>query len=585
MITFFRKRVCLLLILSLTLSLIGCSTTKYETNTATKESARFESFCDELFHTELASDCLSLHYTLRNPKEFGIESYIPSLGSLPTDDDHEETQSFYNILQGFDKDELSLREQLTYDTLCFNLSCSLENDSFRFFQEYLSGHGGVQIELPLLLCEMPFVCETDVCDYLQMICCFDTYLGQVLEFENRKSELGLFMSDEQLDDVLASIEEFISSAKDKLLVPAFNQRIDNLEELSKSQKDSYKKENATAIDKHLIPSYKSLLKGLQKLRKKGVNKLGLCQFQDGREYYEHLVKSLLGSTISVPDLFQEINSSRNKSLETCALLYAKNSKLLSECENVNISFNKETDMVDHIQEAMLTDFPKPKISDYKIAFTNKALADYLAPAYYITAPLDDYAKNTIYINSAKDDEGIYYFTTLAHEGFPGHLYQTTMSYSYGLPPICSLAVNPSFVEGWATYVELLSYNYAGLPEDVASFLSNNRAITLSLYASSDIGLHYLGWNESDLLDLWEPYGITSKTTIHEITQLIIASPGNYLKYYLGYLQIEKLKEKAKANLGSAYSDIKFHETLLRMGPAPFDVIDAYFDRFYSNNIW
>lgn len=525
-----------------------------------------------------------MHYTIRSPKAFGIESYVPTLCSLPSDDDHERVQSFYDILQGFDKKKLTLSQQLVYDSLAFDLSRSLEGDSFRFFQEYLSPHGGVQIELPLLLCEMPFTCETDICDYLQMMCSFDTYFGQILEFESRKAKLGLFMSDEQLDAVISSMEAFLSSAKDKLLIPAFNQRIDKLDGLSSSQRASYKKENTAAIDNHLIPSYKTLLKGLKKLKGKGVNSLGLCQFQDGREYYEHLVKSITGSSSSVSDVLQEINASRDEGLKTCALLYAKNKNLLSECENAKVSYKKESDMVDHLLQEMLSDFPKPQVSDYHIAFSNEALADYLAPAYYITAPLDDYEDNTIYINTAKDHGSLDYFTTLAHEGFPGHLYQTTMSYAYGLPPILAIASNPSFIEGWATYVELLSYSYAGLSAEAADFLANNRAVTLSLYATSDIGIHYLGWNETDLLELWKPYGITSKTTIHEIAQLIIASPGNYLKYYVGYLQIDKLKEKAKANLKSAYSDIKFHETLLRIGPAPFDVIRSYFDQYYSNSI-
>ncbi|MFQ8776405.1 MAG: DUF885 family protein [Roseburia sp.] len=93
------------------------------------------------------------------------------------------------------------------------------------------------------------------------------------------------------------------------------------------------------------------------------------------------------------------------------------------------------------------------------------LSEYLAPAFCITAPIDDYSTNRIYINNANNYTDLYYFTTLAHEGYPGHLYQTIQSYDYGLPPIRSLFNYPAYTEGWATYVEMLAYYYAGLPKD------------------------------------------------------------------------------------------------------------------------
>lgn len=124
------------------------------------------------------------------------------------------------------------------------------------------------------------------------------------------------------------------------------------------------------------------------------------------------------------------------------------------------------------------------------------------------APIDDYSHNSIYINETTDTTNISYFTTLAHEGFPGHLYQTVMTYESGIEPVRSILNYSGFVEGWATYVEFQSYHYAGLDDDVATILELNQDATLSLYASTDIGIHYEGWTLEDTKKFWNNYGIT-----------------------------------------------------------------------------
>ena len=56
-----------------------------------------------------------------------------------------------------------------------------------------------------------------------------------------------------------------------------------------------------------------------------------------------------------------------------------------------------------------------------------SLEPYSAPAFYLTTPLGDSDNNVIYINRRNSPQGLELYTTLAHEGFPGHLYQTVYS--------------------------------------------------------------------------------------------------------------------------------------------------------------
>lgn len=155
-----------------------------------------------------------------------------------------------------------------------------------------------------------------------------------------------------------------------------------------------------------------------------------------------------------------------------------------------------------------------------------------------------------------------------------------MSYEAGLHPVRFLLNYPGYVEGWATYVEMISYHYAGLDDDLASLLSLNQSALLSLYASTDLGIHYDGWSFSDTTAFWKDFGITDQTALREIYELIVEEPAHYLKYYVGYMEFVDLKEKAQETYGSAYSDIAFHKALLSIGPAPFSIIETYLDDYY-----
>ena len=142
----------------------------------------------------------------------------------------------------------------------------------------------------------------------------------------------------------------------------------------------------------------------------------------------------------------------------------------------------------------------------------------------------------------------------------------------GTFPVRSILNYPEYVEGWATYVEMLSYHYAGLETPVADLLSFNQSALLSLYAATDLGIHYDGWSFSDVLDFWADYGITDQNSLRSVYELIVEEPAHYLKYYVGYLEFLELKEEAKKRYGDAYSDVAFHRAVLAIGPAPFPIV-------------
>jgi uncharacterized protein (DUF885 family) len=208
------------------------------------------------------------------------------------------------------------------------------------------------------------------------------------------------------------------------------------------------------------------------------------------------------------------------------------------------------------------------------------MEEFLSPAFYMIPAIDNMENNTIYINRSHLPDDLNLFTTLAHEGYPGHLYQTTYYASTNPAPIRSLLDFGGYTEGWATYAEYISYYLTGLPKAQSSLLQHNDSLILGLYSLADIGIHYDDWSLHDTICFFNKYGITNTESIQNIYQLIIGDPANYLKYYIGYLEFLELKKEAIRIKGKNFTEKDFHEAVLSVGPAPFTLLgDGVFLNF------
>lgn len=542
---------------------------------AGKSTGSFSEFCTTLFREEMKSNTMNLHFTLKDPKAAGIDSYEITLGSLSGDSPHNQARQLKKLseeLKKYSHRSLKGKERLTCRLLSDYISRQQNLAAYPYYDEPLTPSGGVTSQLPVLLAEYTFRNTRDIKDYLGLLSQMDTYFSGILDYEQKKADAGLFMSDEACLKVIEGCEVFTEHPDDNFLIDTFSNRLNAMDGLTDTQKNTYIKQHSKVLSEHVIPAYRQMIKGLTMLLGRGHNNWGLCNFPEGKAYYEAVVSADTGCDDSVEDLFSQIAKARREDLTFCQNLLEKNPKLASQSPKPDAALKEENAMLSRLQKEILTDFPAPPQTDVEICHVDPALSEYLAPAFYITAPIDDISHNRIYINDAKNDTDIYYFTTLAHEGYPGHLYQTICTSSYGAPEVLSLLNYPGYTEGWATYTEMQSFYYAGLDPDLASLLQHNQAATLSLYATADIGIHYFGWEKEKIAAFWSEYGVDDTATVKRITDLILEEPGNYLKYYVGYLKFRQMREQLALE-NKSFSVSAFHEAILRTGPSPFSVLE------------
>lgn len=542
---------------------------------AGKSTGSFSEFCTTLFREEMKSNTMNLHFTLKDPKAAGIDSYEITLGSLSGDSPHNQARQLKKLseeLKKYSRRSLKGKDRLTCRLLSDYISRQQNLAAYPYYDEPLTPSGGVTSQLPVLLAEYTFRNTRDIKDYLGLLSQMDTYFLGILDYEQKKADAGLFMSDEACLKVIEGCEVFTEHPDDNFLIDTFSNRLNAMDGLTDTQKNAYLKQHSKVLSDHVIPAYSQMIKGLTMLLGRGHNNWGLCNFPEGKAYYEAVVSADTGCDDSVEDLFSQITKARREDLMFCQNLLEKNPKLASQSPKPDAALKEENAMISRLQKEILTDFPAPPQTDVEICHVDPALSEYLAPAFYITAPIDDISHNRIYINDAKNDTDIYYFTTLAHEGYPGHLYQTICTSSYGAPEVLSLLNYPGYTEGWATYTEMQAFYYAGLDQDLASLLQHNQAATLSLYATADIGIHYFGWEKEKNAAFWSEYGVDDTATVKRITDLILEEPGNYLKYYVGYLKFRQMREQLALE-NKSFSVSAFHEAILRTGPSPFSVLE------------
>ena len=539
---------------------------------AESSDRQFRTFTRSLFQTEVSANTISLHYTLRSPSDYGIADIPATYGSLSSDSvaTKASVRNVLSSLQEFDPGTLSSENALTFKILDTYLKNASTGTDYLLYQEPLGPVSGIHTQLPVLLSEYSFYDTQDVETYLALLKETPSYFDSVIRFEQKKAASGLFMPDYQADSVLDTCQSFIDMGKENYLVSTFNERIASLDLLPENKKDSFQKENMKLVTEEIYPAYQNLITAIKSLKGKGMNEQGLSHFPYGKKYYEYLVRQTTGCNESISRLRLMTRAQILEDLSAMQKILFPADAALTQASVLEQT--SPDSMLDDLRSKITDTFPKIPDVDFQVKYVPESMQDYLSPAFYMIPAIDNLTENVIYINNGQTASGLNLYTTLAHEGYPGHLYQTVYFSASEPDPIRSILDFGGYVEGWATYAEMMSYYLAPLPKTEASLLQKNSSVILGLYALADMGIHYDGWSVTDTVRFFSDYGINDPNAVQSVYKLIIGSPANYLKYYIGYLKFYELKKEMADALGNQFSQKEFHRAVLDVGPAPFEIV-------------
>lgn len=578
----------------------------YHNNTDTK---KFNKLTNTLFENEMRSNTLGMHYTLAYPENYGISEYDAVLPTYAGTANDCSILNYRNALQNIKKEKLTPKDRYTYTLLERFLTLASDRQNYCYFEDPLSPSSGMQTQLPILLSEYTFRSKRDVEDYLSLLDQTDTYFASLIAFEKEKIANGYPPARTSLSKVRTQCNTIMSkSALDShthFLQTTFSERLAQLSKrilLSKEQALEYVAQNDRLLKTVVLPAYEMLSDELLLLEDSSYEGLpkGLCSFPEGKAYYELLLQTATDSDLSIPKLKDMLLQNIAEESSAIQQLLKNNPSLpsaLSQKEYENLSVSTPDRIIEDLKKRMEKDFPVfPKVDDsvchISVKKVCKDMEKYCAPAFYLTSPADDTDTNVIYINPMSTTTNLELYTTLAHEGFPGHLYQNVYcnrKFTLEEDNKCRLLLwYGGYQEGWALYVEFLSFDYASkiMIENQKEFAStaitlekHSRSLSLALYTLLDIMIHYENAGFYQVEQYLASFGISDTDAVESIYTYIAENPCNYAKYYVGYLEILALKKQAAKLWDHQFSELAFHTFFLENGPCDFPTLKKCLENY------
>ncbi len=539
----------------------------------------FQSFTDRLFTSYVQTDSLTMHYKVTDPAAYGVEKNAVTWGDINSEAERnrlEEEKKNYETLLSFDYETLSEEEQLTYDVLNDYFERELKMEGMELYEEVLGKYSGITSQIPVLLSEYAFYTEEDVEDYLELCRQIPDYFDEIIQYEKERAEAGLFMSDSNVDGVIAQCASFIETPDENVLIETFPDHISELTNVSEEKKEEWIQENTRLVKEVIIPAYEKVMEELEAMKGTGITE-SPAFLPRGKEYYEVKAQMAVGTTKSIEEIKNMVEESVAEQMNIMQDMCEENPSIMVQASVSAYPSGTWEAMLNDLKNKMVSDFPALSDVSLEINTVHESLQGNLNPAFYFIPPIDHAWENVIYINENPEYDHSNLYLTLAHEGFPGHLYQNVYFANQNSEPIRYLLSFPGYTEGWATYVENLAYHYMDtMEEDIREFLRINYFTSLGLYARMDIGINYDGWTLDQLKEFIRTYfDISDESAAQDMYDMMTNDPANYLSYYVGGIMFQQLLETAKEEWGDSFSAMDFHQRVLEIGPCSFEILEKY----------
>ena len=561
--------------------LFGCG--QASTQTSLKQK-KFDRFLNSCFREYAAENTVTLHFKLSNPSAYGIKTPVsPTYGDFSSDTLKKNCSRSKELLQKlytFPTSSLTKKQKLTWQIFQDYLNESIMNEKYILYSSPL-GTNGLQSEIPVTLSEYRLDNEKDIKDYLSLVNQVPELFTQILDFEQERRNAGLISPSFVISDTIDQIDQFLNASEENNpLIQSFEDRLTEVESLSKDQKASYIANNRLLVTDKVLPAYKSLKTSLQAYTNDSKNtssKERLCEYKNGQDYYKFLLMSNVGTDFSPEDCITILESQLKNTVKDISSLTTKNKDLYTEYLSATPALSAPKEIMNTLKNDSLIDFPEIKNISCQLKNVPDALSGTSACAFYLVPPIDSTKDNIIYINKSRVDSNEL-FSTLAHEGYPGHLYQTNYFLTTNPSPLRTFLHCAGYDEGWGTYAQLYSYNFIEFKnvdeqttKQLRQLYRDNDLLSLSLSSLCDLYVNYKNYDENALANYLQTYGI-DKDSAQNLYRYVIENPTTYLSYSIGCYELDQLKQTMSDSLGKAFKISDFHEAVLNVGSCNFSIL-------------
>ena len=514
---------------------------------------------------------------------------IDDFSQKAIDDDLEQTRVFLARFEAIDTTGFPDQEVLNKQLMVRDLQMSLEGARFKPWEMPVNQASGIHIDAPQLVSILSFETVKDYEDYITRLKLLPRLFDQTTEQMRKGMAAGRRPPKILLEKVVTQSNGIATTPADK---SPFAHPFEKFPDaISEADRKRLREAGLAAIQDSLLPAYVKFTAFVKdEYAPKGRPEPGAWSLPDGDAWYAFRVKESTTTNLS-PEEIHQLGLQQVKEIE--ARMQAVQSQLgfkdmasfkaavdvdpklhVHSREQILDLYRKYVDQMYTKLPEMFGQLPKAKVEVKPVEeFREKEASD---AAYedgtpdgsrpgHIMVNTGDFAKRTVL-----DIE-----TTAYHEGVPGHHMQISIAQELPtLPPFRQHEDYTAYVEGWALYSERLGKE-AGFFQDPYSYYGHLmddmlRAIRLVV----DTGFHYKHWTRQQVVDYFHAHSPIDEVSVQSETDRYMAWPAQALGYKIGQLEILKLRQYAKDQLGDKFDIRSFHDEVLSGGALPMDVLST-----------
>ncbi len=497
-------------------------------------------------------------------------------------------QQWLARLEALDVAGFPEQERLSHTLMVRNLKQQIEGIDLKTFEMPIDQFNGVHLQAAQFVVLIPFDSTRHYEDYLSRLHKLPALFDQIIEVLKQGEKDGLMPPRFLLEKTVGQCKSIGEPAGEANVfahpVTEFPAAVPEADR--KRLHDAI----VSAVDTEVRPAYMKLANFLAtEYAPKGRKEPGIWALPGGDALYRFDIQRMTTTNMD-PEAIHQLGLEQVAKIETEQLAIAKKlgfadlKSFRASLKNNPKLFPKSPEQIldayRHYIDQMRPELPKlfgllPK-TPLEVRPMQEFRAKEAAAADYFKGTPDGSRPGIVYVNTSDYQHRslLSAESTSYHEGIPGHHMQLAISQTLPeLPPFRQQAFFSAYEEGWALYSERLGKDIGFYQDPYSDYgrLSDDmlRAIRLVL----DTGVHYKHWTRQQMVDFFHEHSSEDEPDIQAETDRYIAWPGQALGYKLGQLEILKLREKAKTELGVKYDIRAFHDEILNGGALPLDVLD------------
>lgn len=541
-----------------------------------KSEEEFNAYIQTMPALLIDSSSTIVNQFFKNEKAYGFEEIEKTWPEYDLDTYLEELKINDEVkaeLENYDRDSLSERNKIIYDMLSMSVQdavTDLDDEAYFYLANCPLGYyEGEMSSIALVFMFFNLYDELDIQSALNLARTLPEFVDSLVAFEQERQDKGYGMTPREISLAIESYEDLLT--KDYMfIVDDFEEKIMAVDFIDETEKQAVFEEFTQLIHDNYPLAFQKAIDGLNNLEVKQGNIDSLADLPQGSQYYKYLVESKTGYTDG-NEYLKYLDDCLNQVVMEFQLLYQTSGDPTGQQATPSLPVSDPNEMLLEIRSRMSTDFPELKELNYEMSYLPEGLEELMPNtlAFYKNSSYDDTdEKQVMMLNGRFED---FDFNTIAHEGYPGHMYQRIYNIEHGIPVIQDLLAPLIYSEGYATYVADFAAKYS----DKAAYdkmMNLNGVYGTLILLQYEYRINVL--NEDVSAEVKEVFGLVTDDDYQQFVDLFTMSPSVYIDYYVGYMQFNDIRN-AYFEKNKNASDLDFHTDLLNLGPMQMNLLKEY----------